>query len=105
MSDLAIKTTSTMEDRIKSELTAKMPGKPGPEVETLYRLRFKKGRTPVQELFFKHAKNQADAEKHAKIFCANWKYRCIWVEEFLTDIFAVPVEFDDNGDPIKEKVV
>ena len=92
-------------DAIVKDALGKIPGKPAELGETIYRLRFKKGRSPVQEIFFKFKRDQAEAERVAKIFCANWKYRCIWVEEFLTDILAVPTEWNDAGEPLKNTEV
>lgn len=75
----------------------KTPGIPEPLPETIYRLRFKVGSSPVQDMNFKHERDQRKAETAAREFCARWKYRFIWVEEFLVDITSSPIVFEDGS--------
>lgn len=82
------------------ELNSTSPGTPEPLPETIYCMRFKVGQSPVQDMNFKFERDQRKAEIAAREFCARWKYRFIWVEEFLVDINATPVIYDD-GTPQK----
>lgn len=91
----AIKTASTKSVSVSEEIH-ETPGVPENLPETIYRLRFKVGQSPVQDMNFKFEKDQRKAETAAREFCARWKYRFIWVEEFLVDILSSPVIFEDG---------